>query len=113
MIRACRCGLLLTPPQNAHHWLPSRDPEPSAHVQAVALCGQNPAILGSERTAEGWRSRGAAAAYPDHTPPKPWDRVGRCWNGNEHPVRDVTGLRELRWNPDQLPGAAETRDRPS
>jgi hypothetical protein len=92
MIPACRCGLLLTAPPNDHHWLPSRDPEPGPHVQAVALCGQDPAILRSERTPGGWRSQGAAAIYPDDTPPKPWERVGRCWDGREHPVRDVTGL---------------------
>jgi hypothetical protein len=90
--RACRCGLLLTPLPDADHWLPSRDPEPGPHVQAVALCGQDPTILRSERTPDGWRSQGAAAVYPDHTPPKPWERVGRCWDGREHPVRDVTGL---------------------
>jgi hypothetical protein len=92
MIPACRCGLLLTAPSNDQHWLPSRDPEPGPEVQAVALCGQDPTILRSERTPGGWRSRGAAAIYPEGTPPKPWERVGRCWDGREHPVRDVTGL---------------------
>jgi hypothetical protein len=90
MIRACRCGLLLTPPPDVHYWLPSRDPEPGPHVRAVALCGQDPGILRTERTPGGWHSQGAAAIYPEHTPAKPWKHVGRCWDGREHPVRDVT-----------------------
>jgi hypothetical protein len=83
MIPACRCGLLLTPPSNDHHWLPSRDPEPGPHVQAVALCGQDPAILRSERTPDGWRFHGAAATYPDLIPPKPgsaWAAAGTAVN---------------------------------
>ncbi len=87
---ACRCGLPIDPPTGPH-WLPSRDPEPGAHVLAVALCSHEPAILRYERVAGGWRSNGAAAIYPNHTPPKPWQRVGLCWDGREHPVRDVTG----------------------
>jgi hypothetical protein len=88
----CRCHLPLTPPPYEEHWLPIRDPEPGPHVQAVALCGQDPKILRSERTPDGWRTQGAAANYADHTPPKPWEQVGRCWNRRDHPVRDVTAL---------------------
>jgi hypothetical protein len=91
MSRGCRCGLPLDPPDHPH-WLPSRDPEPGPEVQAVALCGYNPAILRCVRTAGGWRSQGPRACYPDHTPPKQWERVGRCWDGQEHPVYDVTSL---------------------
>jgi hypothetical protein len=92
MIRDCRCGLPLAPPPNEPHWLPTRDPEPGPHVQAVALCGQDPEILRSERAPGGWRTRGAANSYADCTPPRSWEHVGFCWNRRDHPVRDVTGL---------------------
>jgi hypothetical protein len=92
MTRFCRCGLPVDPPGSAAHWWPSRDPEPGPEVQAVALCHRDPAILRHERTLGGWRSDGAAAIYPEHTPAKPWRWVGRCWDGREHPVRDVTAL---------------------
>src|SRR5688572_5535882 len=89
MSRGCRCGLPLDPPDGPH-WVPSRDPDPGSAVAAVALYGRDPVILRSERVRGGWRSQGAAAIYPEHSPPKPWRSVGHCWNGREHPVCDVT-----------------------
>jgi hypothetical protein len=88
MSSGSRCGLPLHPP-DGRYWLPSRDPEPGPEVQAVALCGQDPAILRCERTSGGWRFQGVAAV-PHCTPPKPWYRVGHCWDSCEHPVYDVT-----------------------
>jgi len=92
MIRTCPLRSPARPPGRHPHWLPSRNPEPGPDVQAVALCGCDPVILRCERTSGGWRSDGAAALYPDHTPPKPWELVGRCWDGREHPICDVTTL---------------------
>jgi hypothetical protein len=91
MTRAsCRCRLPLDPP-DGRYWLPSQHPDPGPEVvQAVAICGQDPALLRWERVDGGWRCQGAAAV-PYETPPKPWDRVGRCWDGTQHPVHDVTG----------------------
>lgn len=94
MTRRCRCGLPLNPPDGPH-WVPSRDPDPGSAVAAVALCGRDPAILRSERVPGGWGSRGAAATYAEHSPPKPWPAVGHCWNGREHPVCDVTSSLQL------------------
>jgi hypothetical protein len=88
MSRHCRCGMPLDPPDGPH-WVPSRDPEPGPDVAAVALSGSDPRLLRSERVRGGWRSRGAAA-YPGQSPPRPWWSLGRCWNGSEHPVCDVT-----------------------
>lgn len=59
-------------------------------MRAVAQCGQDPGFLRRVRVARGWRTAGAAAAYPEHTPPMPWSRVGLCWAGIDHPVEDVT-----------------------
>jgi hypothetical protein len=96
MTRVCRCGLPLDPPDSPH-WLPSRDPEPGPDVQAIALCHRDPAILRHERTLGGWRSDGAAAIYPQHTPAKPWRGVGRCWDGREpRPRRDRTPSPRVR-----------------
>jgi hypothetical protein len=54
VIPTCRCGLQLAPiPADQQHWLLSRDPEPGPEVKAVAICGQDPAILRSERIAGG------------------------------------------------------------
>lgn len=86
----CRCHLPLNPPAGLTHWWPRRDAEPGPAVRAVAQCGQDPGLLRRVRVVGGWRGAGAAAAYPEHTPPMPWPRVGRCWAGIDHPVADVT-----------------------
>lgn len=59
-------------------------------MRAVALYGQDPGFLRRVRVAGGWRGAGAAAAYPEYTPPIPWPTVGRCWAEVDHPVADVT-----------------------
>jgi hypothetical protein len=102
MSRGCRCGLPLEPPDGPH-WFPSRDPDPGSIVAAVALCGRDPTILRSERVPGGWRSQGAAATYPEHSPPMLWQAVGRCWNGREHPVCEVTSSGLLQHSGDGGP----------
>jgi len=88
----CRCHLPLGPPEaSTACWWPSRSPEPDTTVQAVALAGQDPGFLRTERRGRYWFTAGAAAAHPDHPQPKGWGEVGRCWNGAEHAVVDVTG----------------------
>jgi len=85
----CRCHLPLDPPAEPHWW-PSRDPEPDPDVRIVALHGETPTLLRDVRVTEGWHTEGVAATHPDATPPRPWPRIGRCWDGVEHPVVDVT-----------------------
>ncbi len=87
----CRCHLPLGPPLE-RHWLPWRDPEPELTVLAVALHGQDPAFLRRVRVPGGWHGQGLGAAHPDVTPPRLWADIGRCWDGVEHPVVDVTAF---------------------
>ena len=88
--RECPCYLPLNPPADEPVMIPSRDPEPGPEVKIVALWGQNPAVLRMERVATGWHTRGAAASHHEITPPEPWETVGFCYRGAEHPVVDVT-----------------------
>ena len=55
------------------------------------MAGRDPALLRSERTGNGWRTAGLFAAHPGHLTPKGWGDVGRCWDGVEHAVIDITG----------------------
>lgn len=89
MAEACRCGLPVDEPAEPHWW-PSRDPEPNADVLAVVQHGQSTVAMHWVRRTGGWVTRGYFAVHPDHTPPRPWDRVGWCWAGTEHPVIDAT-----------------------
>ncbi len=89
MADTCRCHLPFDPPDGPHWW-PSRDPEPNTSVRVVALAGRDPALLRSERDTGGWRTAGLFAAHPRFTPAKGWGDVGRCWDGIEHAVVDVT-----------------------
>jgi hypothetical protein len=83
----CQCFLSLTPPTDRTSWIPSSDPEPPAQeVTVVVLHEQDPRILRKVRVRGGWHTRGAAASLQDITPPEPWENVGLCWAGNEHPV---------------------------
>ncbi len=91
MADTCRCHLPLDPPIGVH-WLPWRDPEPGLHVLAVALYDEEPSFLRRVRVPGGWHTEGCGAAHPEATPPKPWQEVGRCWDGVEHPVVDVTAF---------------------
>ncbi len=86
---SCRCQLPLDPPDGPHWW-PARDPEPSTDVRVVTLHGRNPTLLRDVRMRAGWHAEVVAAAHPDTSPPRPWTRLGRCWDGVEHPVVDVT-----------------------
>lgn len=89
MADTCRCHLPLDAPDGPHWW-PSRDPEPGPEVQAVALLGCGPSFLRYGRVPGGWRTQGAAASYTNSTPPQPWAKLGRCWDGVEHAAVDVT-----------------------
>ncbi|MGI8798854.1 MAG: hypothetical protein ACR2GE_06100 [Pseudonocardia sp.] len=60
-------------------------------MRAVALVGEDPSFLRTERDGAGWRTAGLGAAYPDCTPPRRWGELGRCWDGIEHAVVDATG----------------------
>lgn len=58
----------------------------------MVLYGDEPGFLRRVRVpGQGWHCEGAAAPYPERTPPKPWPMVGRCWAGVQHPVVDATG----------------------
>jgi len=89
MADTCRCHRPFDPP-NGPHWWPQRDPEPALDIRAVAIYGDAPAFLRQVRTSGGWHCQGSGANHPDHTPPIPWRRAGRCWAGTYHPVVDVT-----------------------
>ncbi len=58
----------------------------------MALFGADPAMLRRVRVAGGWHTEGACAAYPECTPPGPWERTGHCWAQVVHPVVDVTAF---------------------
>ncbi|MDQ3578073.1 MAG: hypothetical protein M3443_10840 [Actinomycetota bacterium] len=91
MADVCRCHLPVDPPDGCGpHWWPSRHPEPATSVQAVALVGRDPRFLRVERRGGQWYSAGLGAAHPESPQPKGWGDVGRCWNGVEHAVVDVT-----------------------
>lgn len=108
--RRCRCHLPLDlPPER--HWWPSRDPEPDTGVRAVALAGEDPGFLRTERRPDGWHTEGHAAAYPEATPSRGWGDVGRCWDAAEHPVVDVSDwLAQHRANLTSLDRGARVRN---
>jgi len=85
MADRCRCGLPLDPP-NGRHWWPARDTEPDATVRSVVMVGQQPDHLRAERVDDGWHTRGLLANHAEHTPPRPWSELGRCWAGTKHAV---------------------------
>lgn len=107
MADRCRCHLPLVPPTDTGpHWWPSRDPEPDPTVQAVTLVGQQPTFLRTERRGGKWYTAGAAAAHPESPQAKGWGDVGRCWDGIEHAVIDVTGQCRRTPAPRQASSAA-------
>jgi hypothetical protein len=90
MIRVCRCRLPLDP-SDGRYWLPtSGASKPGPNVRAVAIRGQDPALLRWERVDDdGWETQGALAV-PYKTLPKWWEEVGHCWARGQHSVVDVT-----------------------
>lgn len=87
----CRCHLSLNAPSDGRiFWKPWQDPEPDTAVRAVALAGQDPRFLRSERRADGWHTEGHAAAHPEVSPSREWGDLGRCWAGSHHPIVDAT-----------------------
>ncbi len=86
-----RCHLPLTAPAG-RRWLPWCDPEPGVAVLAVALYGEDPALLRRVRVPGGWHTQGSGANYPDCMPPRAWSAINRCWDGIQHPVVDATAL---------------------
>ncbi len=87
---SCRCHRPLSAPEG-RHWWPRRDAEPDSSVTTVAVHGEDPWFLHRVRVDGGWHTRGAGSCYAESSPPKPWNQIGTCWAGAEHPVVDVTG----------------------
>lgn len=90
MADRCECGLPLDPPQNRDYWWPSVD-APDADINVIIRYGESsPEFRRAVRESYGWRERGIAVDGTGTPGTIPWERVGHCWAGTEHPVIAVT-----------------------
>jgi hypothetical protein len=81
----CDCGLTLDPPLERDYWWPSID-QPDDNLHTVVRHTEHPTYRRAVRIPGGWLERGASVDGTGTPGPIPWDRVGRCWAGEEHPV---------------------------
>ena len=79
------CGLPLDPPSGGdYHW-PSLE-QPEGDVSAVVRYMEHPTYRRAVRADGGWMERGASVDGTGTPGLIPWERVGMCWAGAEHPV---------------------------
>jgi hypothetical protein len=81
----CRCGLPLDPPlERAYWWLSIHQPD--GDLRVIVRHTEHPTYRRAERHNGGWRERGASVDGIGTWGLIPWERVGMCWAGFEHPV---------------------------
>jgi hypothetical protein len=81
----CECGLPLDPPEDQDYWWPTID-EPDRDVHTVTRYGEHPTYRRVIREELGWRERGCSVDGTGTPGLIQWERVGRCWVGQSHPV---------------------------
>ena len=81
----CDCGLTLGPPREQDYWWPSLD-QPDKDLHIVVRHTEHPTYRRALRADRGWIERGASVEGTGRCEPIPWERVGTCGAGTEHPV---------------------------
>jgi hypothetical protein len=86
----CQCGLPLDPPSgDAAYWVPTVDHEPGPGIATMVRYGESPEFRRVVRSGDGWSERGCAVDGTGTPGRIAWQRAGRCWGGEEHPVVPV------------------------
>ncbi|GAA5158162.1 hypothetical protein GCM10023321_37530 [Pseudonocardia eucalypti] len=87
---ACSCGALLEAPLDARCWWPDQEDDPGAAVCTdLVRPGDHPLFRRWVRLDDSsmWEQRGSMVNYyTDITPPFPWEKIGECAWGTQHPV---------------------------
>jgi hypothetical protein len=81
----CECGLPLDPPAKGDYYWASIEP-PDDDLSTVVRYKEHLTYRRVVRIPSGWMERGSSVDGIGTPGPIPWDRVGRCWAGEEHPV---------------------------
>lgn len=82
----CECGLPLDPPLDQDYYWPSID-SPDPKLSTVVRYGEHPTYRRAVLVPSGWMKRGVSvdgSGRPSAI--VPWERVGMCWAGTEHPI---------------------------
>jgi hypothetical protein len=81
----CECGLPFDPPSGGEYYWPSLE-QPDDDVSTAVRYREHPTYRRAVRADGGWMERGASVEGTGSPGLIPWDRVGMCWAGTEHPV---------------------------
>jgi hypothetical protein len=81
----CECGLPRDPPLDQDYWWPTVD-QADPGLSTVVRHTEHPTYRRAVRADSGWIERGVSVDGTGRSEPIPWESVGRCWAGFEHPV---------------------------
>jgi hypothetical protein len=81
----CDCGLTLNPPLDQDYWWPSLD-QPDDNLHIIVRHTEHPTYRRAIRADGGWVERGCSVEGTGTAGLIPWERIGLCWAGTEHPV---------------------------
>lgn len=78
-------------------FIPSGSPAPGVDVRAVAILEEDPLRQHWVRAGWGWTLSGEVRWSEGVAARKivPWSRVGVCWSGTQHDLKDVTGWADV------------------